>query len=309
MNFKGCENKTIIPVVAYSDNNNLRVNIAYSFLQGFVRLFGRSVDPAQAGWISGPVGTSDRIGADFHERYAAANALQIAPQNPDNGLMKKFSLMNGPHFDDNRVHRVIHHFYEHTAQYEFDISVKWNPFTKPFVSLLMKSVSRKVEQLSFPLDKKETEQGMSSELFPVLDAGGEKLYTCWLRRLPSTGRVIYAGFYTPAEVPQYAGGIVKTVFPLPQGSVTVILCPQALPDGSFRFVSRGSKFGGPGYYRVHRLKTGKLKILMLPLRETLHLKPVDDFTIDAEHSFSWWNIPLLTLKFRISRINTGSDQK
>jgi len=275
--------------------------LIYFLLQRTILLFGRTVDPAREKWIDGPRGFDDRIGADFHERYAQRNRLQVLPQDPQHGLMSSFALMNGERFDDRQVHRAVHDFYKHTASYAFDLEANWNPLAKPFAWLLFGTVSRKFGQLNFPLRAEEAAQGMSSELFPVLDADNTRLFTCWLRRLPASGRVIYAGFYSATQVPGYAGGVVRTVFPLPQGNVTVILYPEAMPGGYFRFVSRGKKFGGPGYYRVHEMKNGKLKVLMLPLRETLHLKPVNDETIDADHRFTWWNIPIVTLRFRITK--------
>lgn len=273
----------------------------YFLLQRVVILFGRTVDPAKEKWIDGPLGFGPKIGADFHERYAAANSFTLLPREETHGLMRGLAQMNGPHFDASRVHAVIHDFYVRTSLYRFGIEAKWNPLMKPFVGAIVGTVSRRYEQLNFPLNPRDVEGGMSSELIPVLDASGTKLFTCWLRRLPASGRVIYAGFYSPMQVPGYDGGIVRTVFPLPQGSATVVLYPEAMPDGSFFFRSHGKNFGGPGYYRVHRLKNGKLKVLMLPLREALHLRPVNDHTIDADHRFTWWNIPVLTLKFRIEK--------
>ena len=45
---------------------------------------------------------------------------------------------------------------------------------------------------------------------------------------------------------------MKVVFPVTQGSATVILRPEHGPDGSLVLVSSGDGFGGPGFYRVHR---------------------------------------------------------
>lgn len=276
------------------------MSLLYKTLQAITTVFGRTIEPEKESWITGPLGDGAKIGTGFHRRYAEAEGWRLQQGADPVGLMNRFDQMNGPHFDAARVHPAIADFYEKTTDWDFAITARWNPLIRPFASILMQTVSRRIEQLNFPMGEADTRAGMSSELFPYTDGQGRRLYTCWLRTLPSSGRIIYAGFYTPSFVPRYEGGIVKTVFPLPSGHVTVILYPEALPDGSFRFVSKGNVFGGAGYYRVHRTKKGKTKVLQVPMSETLHLKPKNDRLIEAEHRFFWWNIPVLTLRFSIS---------
>lgn len=295
----------------YARRNNLPVSVVYftepigmlsrlliRLIQRIVITFGKTVDP-QTPWMKETVIGTEVIGKTFYRRHAETAGLRIAPPTGREGLMHSMSQLNGPHFDAAQVHPAIHDFYTETARWKFDISARWNPWLKPFVGLFMGMVAARVEQLNFPRSEKDITDGMSSELFPITDAEGKLLYTCWLRCLPSSGKVIYSGFYTPAVVPVYDGGIVKTTFPLPDGNVTVILYPEALPDGSFRFISKGNKHGGPGYYRVHKKKNGKLKMLMLPLREALHLIPQPNGTIAATHRFTLWNVPVVTLAFGI----------
>ncbi len=269
-------------------------------IQRITTTFGKTVDP-ETPWMKQTVIGTEVIGRSFYKRHVEQHNLRITPPTGREGLMQHMSELNGPHFDAAKVHPLIHDFYTETARWKFDIDVKWNRLLKPFVGLFMNVVAARVEQLNFPRSKKDIADGMSSELYPITDAAGNRLYTCWLRCLPSSGKVIYAGFYTPAHVPAYDGGIVKTTFPLPGGNVTVILYPEAMPDGSFRFISKGNKHGGPGYYRVHKTKKGKLKMLMLPLREALHLVPQADGTIAATHRFTLWNVPVVMLRFGIYR--------
>src|SRR5260370_28884311 len=91
---------------------------------------------------------------------------------------------------------------------------------------------------------------MTSEVVQLVNPATDQIVnTGWLRRLKSSGRVIYAGLYSATQMPDEAGPCVKVTFPC-RGSANVYLTPVAHPDGSFGLVSSGTAFGRTGFYRM-----------------------------------------------------------
>jgi hypothetical protein len=167
---------------------------------------------------------------------------------------------------------------------------------------MISSISRNIEQLVLPLTPLTTSHGMSSEVISLADEQtGVVAYAGWLRKAVSTGEIVYAGFYTTCQPPRHAGRCVKVVFPLPRGSATVILRPVNGSGGSFKLVSEGRKFGGPGYYRVHRTRGGGLRVKYVPIEETIHVYVSDDGALRTDHHFNFWGLRFLTLHYKIAR--------
>src|SRR5262245_61596966 len=217
----------------------------------WLRLFGRRVRKADVPWLVGPVGPAGPIGRDLYQAVADQEGLTVAVAGDHGGLLPRFEQLDGPSFDSSRVQPEVRRFYERTAAYRIDV---WSETVFPsriFLWLLVNTVSRSMEQLNFPVFPLEVSRGMTSEVIPLVDsASGGVKYTGWFRTLRASGRVLYAGFYTTAQPPLHDGPCVKVVFPVPRGSATVLLRPEVDPDGSFRLVSSGSGFGGPGFYRI-----------------------------------------------------------
>src|SRR5260370_35418861 len=89
-----------------------------------------------------------------------------------------------------------------------------------------------MDQLNFPISSLEVAKGMSSEVVQLIEpASGQIVYTGWLRRLKTCGKVIYAGLYSTVQVPGEPNPCVKVTFPC-DGSANVYLCPVAHPDRS-----------------------------------------------------------------------------
>src|SRR5258707_733362 len=103
-----------------------------------------------------------------------------------------------------------------------------------------------MQQLKLPIFALEVAKGMGSEVVQLLEpASGRIVYTGWLRRLKSSGHVIYAGFYSTVQVPGEPDPCVKVTFPC-DGSANVYLSPVAHPDGSFGLGSSRSPWGRSG---------------------------------------------------------------
>jgi hypothetical protein len=141
----------------------------------------------------------------------------------------------------------VRHFYEHTAGYRMDVWAKSSFPANIGLWLLVTTISRKVNQLNFPLRILETAKGMDSEIVLLRDAAGALRYSGWYRKLVDTGRVIYTGFYLVTRTPHGERPAVKVVFPMPHGNATVILRPRLANDGTFELSSEGRTFGDVGF--------------------------------------------------------------
>ena len=269
-------------------------------IQRWVEYTGRRVDAESVPWLVGPTG-SPRIGSSLYESYARDAGLAVQ-QRPDGGLLESFASLKSTRFAPEKVHPAILDFYEQTAHYSLDAWVQWTGPLSPFARFMISSISRNIEQLILPLTPLTTSHGMSSEVISLADKQtGEVAYAGWLRKAVSTGEIVYAGFYTTCRPPNFAGSCVKVVFPLPQGSATVILRPVNAPNGSFKLVSEGLKFGGPGYYRVHKLKSGRLRVKYVPIEETIHVYVGAGGVRRTDHHFNFWGLRFLTLHYKIVR--------
>jgi len=89
--------------------------------------------------------------------------------------------------------------------------------------LLVEFISRRMDQLNFPISSLEVAKGMTSEVVQLVEPASRQIVnTGWLRRLKSSRRVIYAGLYSATPMPDEAGPCVKVTFPC-RGSANVYL--------------------------------------------------------------------------------------
>src|SRR5580765_2041283 len=190
----------------------------------WVRLTGRLVRKSEAPWLAGPLGGRERIGIGIYERVARAEGLSILTP-PDAGIVEHFNVLRGPNFDPDAVHPGIRHVYEHAAEYQLDVWSEVSLVGRFFLWLLVEFISRRMDQLNFPISSLEVAKGMTSEVVQLVEpAKGQIVNTGWLRRLKSSGGVIYAGLYSATQLPDESGPCVKVTFPC-RGSANVYLAP------------------------------------------------------------------------------------
>jgi hypothetical protein len=151
---------------------------------------------------------------------------------------------------------------------------------------------------------------MGSGVIQLLDKRNDEIvYTCWLRKVIATGDVVYAGFYSVCQPPNYPDPCVKVVFPLPQGNTTVVLKAIAHPNGSLELSSAGRRFGDPGYYRVLEIDADTRKIrLIRALKESIHVYVDEQGTLRTDHIFRFWSLEMLRLHYKISPSVGASSQ-
>jgi hypothetical protein len=279
--------------------------IGATFIYFLIWAFGRLVRADDVPWLHGPVG-SDYIGDEPYEEHAALERLQVVRRSIDGGLVPRFDVLGSSTFDASRVHRRVRDFYEHTAAYRMDVWAKTSFPANVALWLLVTTISRKVNQLNFPLDVLETARGMDSEIVLLTDAEGETRYTGWYRRLAATGHVLYTGFYMTETVPLIVGRCVKVVFPMPNGNATVVLRPAVDERGDLILDSDGQGFGDAGFYRIPRARGGRLRVWRnATLKESFRVFVDDEDTLRCDHAIRFLGFSVLKLHYRIERKPTA----
>jgi hypothetical protein len=267
----------------------------------WVCITGRRVDKSDVPWLSSPIGTRRRIGTEFYGQLANREGLQIS-KSADAGLLPSFDLLKGPQFDPALVRLEIRDFYEHTARFHLEAWSETGLVSSIFMWGLVTFVSRRMDQLNFPLSPLELSAGMRSEVIELDDGRtGRRVYTGWLRTMVATGKIIYAGLYSTTTPEEYAGPCVKVSFPVPQGSSTVVLRPEAAADGSFRLISRNTHFGGPGFYRIVELGSGKWRVRYIrTLHEVFHVYVDAEGILRTDHIIHFLGLTVLRLHYKIT---------
>ena len=268
------------------------------FIAGLIRVFGSRRQIADVPWLVGPIGGA-HIGDRAYEETASAEGLTVVREAQSGGLIPRFEALAGRTFDPSLVHPKIRDFYERTYAYRLDTWATTYFPSRLALRLLVTTISRKVEQLNFPLDGLDTAHGMTSEIVLLREAGGAVRYTGWFRRLLRTGRVIYTGFYMTTKPPLAEGPCVKVVFPMPGGNATVLLRPENDASAGLRLVSIGRGFGDAGFYRIQREGTAIRAWRIRSLHETFRLHLDVEQVVRCDHDVRFLGLRVLTLHYRI----------
>lgn len=268
----------------------------------WVRVTGKRVNKTEAPWLSCPLGESGFIGTGIYQRIAEQHGLRLQA-SPDAGLIADFNALRGPEFDPDAVRSEIRHFYEHAAQYRLEVWSQVSLIGRFFLWLLVEFISRRMDQLNFPLSSLEVAKGMTSEVVQFVEpASGRVVCAGWLRSLKSSGRVIYAGLYSTTAMPGESNPCVKVTFPVPLGSSNVYLRPVAHPDGSFGLVSSGSAFGLTGFYRMVFSGPNHWSVRHVrSLRELFHVYLDAEGVLRTDHTVFFLGMSILRLHYKIFR--------
>jgi hypothetical protein len=129
---------------------------------------------------------------------------------------------------------------------------------------------------------------------------GEVVHTIWLRKIVSTGKIVYCGFYTTCQLPS-GQTCVKAVFPLPRGSATVILEPSVGANREFVLNSCGKKFGEAGFYFLLRNNKNELWSRYIPSFTDKLLFYEEENYLKAVQSLKLWNMSVARLEYEIQR--------
>jgi hypothetical protein len=280
-------------------------SIGAAFIHGLIRLFGRVVDRSSAAWLAGPIGGA-YIGDRPYEEMAAREDLQLVRRAASGGLVADMAALDGAEFAAERLRPEVRSFYEQTTAYRMDV---WSETFFPGsigLWLLVTTISRKVNQLNFPLRALSTAKGMDSEIVLLKDRDGAVRYAGWYRRLIESGQTIYTGFYMTERVPRHNTPCIKVVFPMPGGNATVILKPSVDRNGDLRLSSKGDGFGDAGFYRIDDLGDGRLRVWRVTtLHEEFHLYVDDGGVLRCDHTVRFLGTRVLHLHYRIERMRAN----
>jgi hypothetical protein len=269
------------------------------FIEILVRSTGKRVRKTDAPWLECFLGRPGLIGTGIYERIAAESGLRVrAPQ--DAGLLSSFSLLRGPSFDPFKVRPEIRDFYEHAARYQLEVWTEVSLIGRFFLWLLVEFISRRMDQLNFPISSLEVAKGMSSEVIQLFDPNsGSTHATGWLRRLKSSGNVIYAGIYSVVQVPGEENPCVKVTFPC-RGSANVYLRPIAHSDGSFGLDSSGGTFGRSGFYRVVDAGPDFWRVRnFTTLHELFRVYVDNEAVLRTDHTVSFLGLKIIRLHYKM----------
>jgi hypothetical protein len=267
-----------------------------------VRATGRRIRPAEPPWLACFLGTSGRIGAGIYQRIGTEENLELrTPAGA--GLISDFQTLRGPSFNPDVVDSRIRHFYEHAAAYNLEVWSEVYLVGRFFLWLLVEFLSTHMDQLNFPLSSLDVAKGMSSEVVQLVDpATGEVRHTGWLRRLKSSGRVIYAGVYSVCRIPKEENPMVKVTFPC-RGSANVYLRPVAYPDGSFGLDSSGSGWGRSGFYRIVKVGPDRWRVRNFrTLHELFHVYLDTEDVLRCDHKIAFVGLTILRLHYKMTLV-------
>jgi hypothetical protein len=228
---------------------------------------------------------------------------------PEAGLLEDFDDLKGTTFDPAAVDPAIRDFYEHTAAYRLEAWSEAGLPTRLFLWVLTRFVSRRMDQLNFPVSSLDLAGGMTSRILPMIDPLGRRVYTGWLRQLAADGRVIYTGLYAVERPGGDRDPCVKVSFPVPRGSATVFLRPEAGRDGSLRLISAGTGFGEPGFYRMLEVDAGHWRVCYLrTLRERFEVYRDRCGILRCEHTVWFLGFKVLRLAYKMERTRQGAGE-
>lgn len=272
-------------------------------IRTWVRLTGKRVAKREAAWLECPMGERGGIGIEFYSRLAESQGLKVLP-TPGAGLLADFASLRGAGFDPDQVCPQVRDFYEHTSCYDLLVWSEAPVPTRFFLWFLMRFVSRPMDQLNFPVSSLELAEGMTNEILPMVSESGERVYTGWLRRRVADGRVVYAGLYRTGRPGAHPDPCVKVNFPLPLGSATVFFRPEAQPDGSFKLLSSGSRFGDPGFYRMVEAGPDHWRVRYIrTLRESFHLYVDERGALRTDHMVRFLGITVFRMHYKLERVH------
>lgn len=269
--------------------------------QRLVIATGRRIDlVASERWLDGPVGDVDGIGDRWADAHAARHGADVV-KGPEQGLLPTFATLMSS-LEAAPVSPQIVAFYETTAAWSVDVWSRWSRWAEPGGRLIKAVFAHRLRQLSLPLDPLEVAEGMDSHVAAIVTTDGGHLGTVWQRTLRATGATVFGGFYSAVALPGTACPSVRVVFPLPNGSLTVFLRPQATADGGLLLSSGPGRFGEDGAYLVVRPDAADHGwARRVPLHERFALSVGPEDCVRCDHRLDLGPFEVLRLRYRLRR--------
>ena len=279
----------------------LKQNLQDWITQQWVILFGKKINAAENEWLLGPFGETTGIGVKFIQQLAKSENLLLDNVQVDKGLLQSISQLNLPAQELNKLSKDVIDFYENTSNYDFDLNVKWNPVFKMFGGLLKILFSNRIQQLNIPMGADKDSEVLQSEIIHLIDEKTKLVKrTIWLRTFKKSGQVVYSGVYEPCTLPN-GTSCIKAIFPLPNGSATVILNPTVGTNGELILNSSGKKIGDSGFYfLLHDSKGNLWTKFIKSFRDKLVVSSENE-KITAIQTLTLWNLRVLQFTYNIKK--------
>lgn len=269
--------------------------------QKWVLLFGRKVAASSAAWLLGPFGEVNGIGRQFIDQLVQKEKLYVDESRDVKGLLRSIKQLNLPAVELMKLDPLVIDFYENTSRYKLQLSVNWNPFFKPFGFLLRLIFSRRIKQLNIPLRATESAAQLKSAVIHLKDQQTHQVKrTVWFRSNQVTDEVVYAGVYETCHLPSEKT-CIKAIFPLPNGSATVILKPSVGQRGELILDSSGRRFGDSGFYFLLRDASGQFWAKFIRSFRDKLVVEVQNGQITATQTLSLWHIRVLTFVYQMKK--------
>ncbi len=280
---------------------SLKQNFQDWITQQWVILFGKKILPKDYQWLLGPFGKTNGIGLKFIEQLAKKEQLIIDKKQVDKGLLNSINQLNLTEKELNRLSKNVIDFYENTSNYNFDLKVKWNPTFKVFGILLKILFSNRIEQLNIPINNSKESTVLNSEIIHLINEDTKEVKrTIWLRTFKKSEKVVYSGIYEACTIPN-GQNCIKAIFPLPNGSATVILNPIVGENGELILNSSGRKIGDSGFYFLLKDSKGNLWTKFIMSFKDKLVVSAENERIMAIQTLTLWNLRVLQFKYDIKK--------
>ncbi|KUL22675.1 hypothetical protein [Actinoplanes awajinensis] len=246
---------------------------------------------------------TNRVGTGFVRELADVLGGTYRADTEDEGIVASLDELAGPQFDPSDVDPLVREFYEHTSRFTLTIVPEWRLWVRPGYLLYRNLVARPLGQANVPMNQRETMRGVRSRIDTITLKDQEQVgVRGWIRSFADTDEPIYVGIYTTYR--HEGRGYVSVGFPVPHGSFTATLLPLPRPGGGLVLTSR-SDLAHPGHYlssidpRTRDLTT----LAVHGFTEQLDVH-TEDGRLHAEHAFSLYGLPFLTLRYTITSSRT-----
>ena len=261
-------------------------------------LFGRKIGPTDNLWLLGPISETTEIGEALIRQIAKRENLSIDDTSRQCGLVHSFNSFTHLNYP---VRQEIQDFYLQASEFEFDVWTQWSRGFS-FLGVLVKLLfAKRIAQLNLPHNPLDTAYGITSDIIRLRDPEKKIYHTIWLRRLKKTGHIMYLGFYCIVKLPK-GENCFRVVFPLPQGSATVILGLQTDPHGNLELVSKGNDYDDAGFYFIVRDAQGQYwKHFLKHFSEKIRVYVDNEGVLRTDHSMSVYGLTAFRLHYRMQR--------
>ena len=280
---------------------SLNQNFQDWITQQWVILFGKKIDPEEYEWLLGPFGKTKGIGLKFIEQLAQKEQLLIDEKQINKGLLHSINQLNIPEKELSKLSKDVIDFYENTSNYDFDLNVKWNPFFKIFGILLKILFSNRIQQLNIPMNNTKESKALNSKIIHLTNLKTNELKrTIWLRIFKNSEQIVYSGVYEVCSIPS-GQKCIKAIFPLPNGSATVILTPTVGENGELILNSSGKKIGDSGFYFLLKDSKDNLWTKFIKSFKDQLIVSSKNKKIKAKQTLTLWGLRVLTFEYEIKK--------